>query len=252
MTGVVASIALPLAPVSAADMTRFGELSGDLNPIHCVGPAARQTTFGQPIAHGTHLVLKALEALAEPGAGATYRHLRARFMLPVFLDQALELDLADADGRLQVRLRDGERSLASLELFDAAEVANSDWSPDPGVLRPTPATMSIEAMTGLVGELRMPYRASDMAAMFPAALGTWGPNVVAHLLGTSRIVGMEAPGLRSMCVALNLRMTGGADSSLKFKVVRANLKLSLVQLELSSVAMEGTVEALVRSDGPAT
>ncbi|HEY1879859.1 MAG TPA: MaoC family dehydratase [Caulobacteraceae bacterium] len=252
MTVASAPVAMPLAPIFAADLTRFGDLSGDLNPIHRLGPTARETTFGRPVAHGTHLVLKALEALAEAGVGATYRNLRARFMLPVFLEQSLELDVAEADDRLQVRLRQAERNVASLDLTVLAEIANPDWEPAREALRPTAIETPIEAMAGLAGELRMPYRAADMASMFPATMATWGPNVVAHLLGTSRIVGMEAPGLRSMCVALNLRMTGGADSSLKFKVVRVTLKLSLIQLELSSLAMDGTVEALVRSDTPST
>ena len=46
------------------DQRDFAQLSGDWNPIHVDPIQARRLLFGEPVVHGIHLVLWALERLA--------------------------------------------------------------------------------------------------------------------------------------------------------------------------------------------
>ena len=43
--------------VSAEQVQRFAELSGDVNPLHTDRTYARATPFGRPVAHGALAVL---------------------------------------------------------------------------------------------------------------------------------------------------------------------------------------------------
>lgn len=47
-----------------ADQDAFAALSGDWNPIHVDPVAARRLLFGEPVTHGVHLAMWALDALA--------------------------------------------------------------------------------------------------------------------------------------------------------------------------------------------
>jgi len=46
---------------TSADQRRFATLSGDVNPVHLDAVASRRVAAGEPIVHGMHLLLRALE-----------------------------------------------------------------------------------------------------------------------------------------------------------------------------------------------
>ena len=84
---------LALRPFTAVDQQWFGNLSGDVNPVHMDAGAARRTMFGRPIVHGMHQTLRTLDALASAGLLGPHRALKVRFHRPLFLDEALSLKL---------------------------------------------------------------------------------------------------------------------------------------------------------------
>ena len=92
----------PGTPVSRAVaidrewITRYGEVAGDLNPVHLDPAAGRDAGFPDVIAHGMALVSLAVEEIAEryaDGHADRVRALGARFARPVLpgTDTALEL-----------------------------------------------------------------------------------------------------------------------------------------------------------------
>ncbi len=71
--------------VSAADIVKFTEISGDNNPLHYDEAAARDSVFGEIIVHGgvTSAILNAVVAEDLPGPGTVFLHVDWNFRAPV-------------------------------------------------------------------------------------------------------------------------------------------------------------------------
>lgn len=71
--------------VSAEDIRRFTELSGDRNPLHYDEEAARASRFGEIIVQGgiTTAILNAVVAERLPGPGTVFLHVDWSFRAPV-------------------------------------------------------------------------------------------------------------------------------------------------------------------------
>ena len=71
--------------VSAADITRFTEITGDRNPIHYDPEAAKRTRFGEVVVQGgvTSGILNAVVAEELPGPGTVFLNVTWNFTAPV-------------------------------------------------------------------------------------------------------------------------------------------------------------------------
>src|SRR5580658_10456419 len=77
---------------SADDQLAFARLSGDYNPIHLDPVAARRLLFGQPVVHGMHTLVWALDVWLEGMLAPTrLKHLKAKFRASIPLHVAVEL-----------------------------------------------------------------------------------------------------------------------------------------------------------------
>lgn len=72
-------------PVSADDILRFTEISGDRNPLHYDEEAVKETVFGEIIVQGgvTSAILNAVVAEELPGPGTVFLHVEWDFRAPV-------------------------------------------------------------------------------------------------------------------------------------------------------------------------
>ncbi len=77
--------------VTAQDITDFAEASGDWNPVHFDEEYARQTPFGQCIAHGvlTAGIISTVLGRELPGIGTIFVELQIRFVKPVYIGDAI-------------------------------------------------------------------------------------------------------------------------------------------------------------------
>ena len=77
--------------VTAAEVDRFAEASGDCNPMHLDEEFASRTRFGRRIAHGMlgASYISALIGTRFPGPGTIYMSQSLNFTAPVFLDDVL-------------------------------------------------------------------------------------------------------------------------------------------------------------------
>jgi 3-hydroxybutyryl-CoA dehydratase len=73
----------------------FAEVTGDHNPIHLDDAVARQSKFGQRIAHGVILLGMISKAcgMEMPGLGTVYLSQTASFKLPVFIGDKVKLEV---------------------------------------------------------------------------------------------------------------------------------------------------------------
>jgi 3-hydroxybutyryl-CoA dehydratase len=74
-----------------ADLLRFIEITGDVNPIHVDDEFARRTQFGGRVLHGmlTASIYSTMVGMLLPGAGAVYRSQTLRFLLPVHVGETV-------------------------------------------------------------------------------------------------------------------------------------------------------------------
>ncbi len=72
----------------------FAEISGDKNPIHLDEEYAKTTRFGRRIAHGMLAGAVISRALAmELGDGGIYLSQTLKFLVPIYIDDVITIDL---------------------------------------------------------------------------------------------------------------------------------------------------------------
>jgi acyl dehydratase len=253
--------ALPFADVGSAsagiswdDHLRFARLSGDTNPMHVDALAARRTQAGEPVVHGVHGMLWALDAAARGGVlldrlsriDAQFNH----FIFParrlsVRLDRrdetASRVELAmGGDVATRLTLRFGEqRTVVKRDAFDALTVI----PPVDG-----PRDQALEQLSGLSGWLMPPPSMAELPNMFPALSDSIGPDRVIGLAMTTYLVGMICPGLHSIFAALAVDLTDAPCErpGLGFIVDQAHEHLRVVRMQVSANRLSGNVRTFLR------
>ena len=78
-----------------ADIQLFAVVSGDVNPVHLDGAYAKETQFGQRIAHGmyTGALVSAALGIQLPGPGTIYLGQDLKFKAPVFIGDTITVVL---------------------------------------------------------------------------------------------------------------------------------------------------------------
>ena len=74
-----------------ADMQRFIEITGDVNPLHVDEAFARSTQFGGRVLQGmlTASIFSTMVGMLLPGPGAIYRSQTLRFLRPVRIGETV-------------------------------------------------------------------------------------------------------------------------------------------------------------------
>ncbi|HEY8458973.1 MAG TPA: MaoC family dehydratase, partial [Blastocatellia bacterium] len=82
--------------ITADDIERFAELTGDRNPVHLDDDFARRTRFGRRIAHGMlgASLISALLANELPGPGTIYLSQTLQFTAPIYPNDTITAQVA--------------------------------------------------------------------------------------------------------------------------------------------------------------
>ena len=240
----------PMVAETCFDQARqdaFARLSGDTNPLHMDAVFARRTQLGVPVVHGIHLLAWALDAFGPcPAQSVT-----ARFVKPVLVGERVTLDQTSGT-ESQIRLAilaDGVPVVQiSLSLQTAPPEARLAAAVTAGsVTSSEPRKLDLSAMAGRVGAVSLPSEAA-VAEAFPRLAAIWGPDRLAALIATSRLVGMECPGLYSLYSELRLGIAEGrgGGESLRYAVTHVDERFRTVDMEVTGPGLDGTVSALAR------
>ena len=246
--------------IEAAQSLAFARLSGDFNPLHVDPVAARRLQFGGTVCHGVHLVLKSLDLAVAAGhvEPARLQGLQVVFQSPALTGQRVDLAFTDQGSRWRIQgLREG-RVLFSVLL---------PWG-DPLPLQPAPDAPAFEpgaaavdrpfdvALAGpgpaLAGTLLTGMDPALFASLFPAlAAAGPAPLMAAELLASTRLVGMECPGLHSVYCELKLARAepGGEGAGLRWTVNKADARFKKIRVGVQGQAWAGTLDAIFR-DAP--
>lgn len=113
------------------DMKRFGELSGDWNPLHCDAAFARAAGFEGPVVYGGLLVAQVSRMIGMhlPGRDGVWSQVQLDFRRPLYVGQPAEL-VAVVDHRSEaarsIRLRLEIRAAGQRVAKGSASVALRD------------------------------------------------------------------------------------------------------------------------------
>lgn len=96
--------------ITATDIERFADLTGDRNPLHVDESFGRQSPFGQRVAHGmlTASLFSTLIGMHCPGERALYLSQTIQFRNPLFIGDAVTVRgtvIARSDAARMITMR---------------------------------------------------------------------------------------------------------------------------------------------------
>ena len=92
--------------ITADDIVRFAEVSGDRNPVHLDAAYAARSLFGQRIAHGFLIgsMISALLGMELPGKGSIYLGQTLKFLAPVHVGDTVTASVEVIGVRAEKRI----------------------------------------------------------------------------------------------------------------------------------------------------
>lgn len=232
----------------------FAALSGDHNPVHVDPVQARRTVFHGSVAHGIHVLLRSLDyLLLNCGeAQVQIKSISAEFALPARSGTPLTVKLehgSDGIARLRVRSADEVVQTIRVRLIPVASAVYIA----PGDLPPVcnPKDLDFQAAAAAGGRVPLSFDRNSAARLFPSLCRATSGLALGTLLASTRIIGMDCPGLHSIYSAVTLSWAdeangAAAPTSLEFCVGQAQERLSLLKLTLTAPGIEGTATAFYR------
>jgi hypothetical protein len=233
----------------------FAEFSGDRNAMHMDVVAARRTHAGQPVVHGIHVILWALESLAAEGQlHQSVAQIKAGFQKLTYVGDTVTLQVARQDAAgisLHLCIDDlpvitlnvtfgGPRSIVAGQISSDA-IPPASW----------PGRAVEHAWTDLADRNGWLAFAQDPEAArrhFPALSANIGPRRVSALACMSRLVGMVCPGLHSTFFGLTIDTVdpSAAPDAIHYRVTTLHEQFRLVKQSIVGGGWSGVIDSLAR------
>jgi hypothetical protein len=237
-----------------ADQSEFARLSGDHNPMHMDNIAARRTPAGAPVVHGMHVVIWALDLIAQQHHASEIGSVNVRFARFIYLDTPVEL-----------RFVRRTQTAVSFELMTRGQSAvfvtlglshESSKSSEPGIAQDVPEISTttesaneptFEQLSGLSGRL-VQTMCDGLDQRFPHAAKIITARRLCGLALLSNLVGMISPGLHSIFAGFNVDFVEDAATKpgLRFRVTSTDSRFRLVRMDVAGSGLVGKVTAFSR------
>ena len=232
------------------DQRWFAAASGDHNPIH-VDPQWAATHFpGALVVHGMHVLLWALDELASKRPGMPFAAIDATFVKPIVVGDEVVASPSDDGKLIRVTVR---REIAMVARIELGEIAVADASRfQVGSVLAAPRARAAAEFPGLAGTVGLPGTAASLPPRFGALASALGIDRLIGLTAISTLVGMEIPGLRSMLSKVTVEIVAPSETGeLAFRGRKFHDAMSLVEIDVRGMGLEGTVSAFAGRDPPA-
>ena len=233
---------------SLEDQLKFAALSGDANPMHVDEVAARRTVFGAPVVHGLHLLCWALDSWfsGQNQADVALTKITGSFDRGVLPGETVHASVVDESNQFTLVIRREQTTMSTIKGTVGPPVSYSEELP---ALRPaTCREVDYAGASNAHGALPLAYSATDAARMFPHLNAVLPPFQVATLLTSTRLVGMECPGLHSLYRGLEFKFEAAAQGKpeMRYYITEADARFSQLRIAVDGPGFQGTLRALVR------
>lgn len=233
--------------IDLEESLRFAALSADFNPLHVDPVRARRLPFGGAVVHGVSILMRALDiAFAQHGGGALAR-VHVQFDSPIATAQPFEVD-ATRNGRdFTIRILNA-KGVAQRISATLAEGAMPGLPTTPQDASPICRDLDFEAASAASGELPLAWDAEIASALYPALAAAAPAWQLAALAATTRIVGMECPGLHSTYTELDaaFALAGGPTDTIAWRVAKADKRFRFLRIEAIASQFTAKIDALMR------
>lgn len=233
------------------DQKRFAEVSGDTNPLHLDPIQARRMLFGEPVVHGVHLLMWALDSLlaATPG-NCRIRSLTASFRKPVFPGERVSIESIPSTGdsaSLSITSFGETKANFEVEFYATRTTPNQPHSVSsevpPADGPETPDGKNLASVEGSLA-LHLPY--DKYLQLFPNLAQRIDSTQASTLLSISRLAGVVFQAVEyEIHLSDNLSSTG---SNLYYRVTAFDDRLQHLSVAVESPNLTGTMLAFVRPE----
>ena len=197
-----------------------------------------------------HLALAmADECLAGRTSPMRMTHISADFRRPAIAGRSIEFAIRESsEDRIRIEAISERLGLMCVAIQFSPRV--------PAVEIDIPATVphsmqpkdrSLSEVRGCGGRLPVWMDSGLAATLFPNLVRLFPPVQLAVLLATSRLVGMEVPGLHSVWRSFHFSETP-VQSELTYEVERIDERFSLVELRMNAPGLSGTLSTSMRPE----
>lgn len=235
-----------------SDQQLFAEMSGDFNPMHMDMAYARKTQAGAPVVHGMHVVLYALEHIAELGFELNNANsLRVQFNKFILVGDEIEITASRPD-RVTLRaevLNRGNKAIVLIAHLGQTSVISPPTALTKGEIPVTAAKLNISEMEALAGSIAAPLQSAVLLEAWPKTLAALGAERLTGLALMSTLVGMVCPGLNSIFTGFKLDMLKREPEfeGLNWRVKATDPRFMSTRLSVRGAGFLGEVSALVRA-----
>lgn len=231
-----------------ADSLRFAELSGDFNPLHIDSLHARRTLFGRPVVHGIHLVLWSLNSLVTKQV--LLSGLSATFSSHVAIGEKVRCAIQHEDAdTMAIVLKSQGIDCSTIRLTFECPYNSGTPVRDDRAERGPCRDMSPEAIPSAFGRTELYLESERLDSLFPGLLEKFAPRQIAALLASTRVVGMECPGLYSIYSNLKIDFHAGnsvRDTVVDWRVARFDARFNKLILRMSAPDLSAEITAFFR------
>ncbi|NWF74647.1 MAG: SDR family NAD(P)-dependent oxidoreductase [Nitrospirae bacterium] len=232
------------------DQIAFADFSGDHNPWHIDPVAARRFIFGAPVVHGIHSLLWALDMwLRRHLSPVCLRSIKVSFLKPVMLNEPVQYVLvSDRDRHAEMTVRAGGSVSTRIDVeWTAADHPRSTGFTAQFPVRHSPCVLSEREIETGSGKLDLFFHTDTATRLFPYLTRYLPPSQVAVILNTSRLVGVECPGLHSIYSELALSADDSNDcDGMRYEVTKFDTRFALVVMKVTAPGLNGSIKAFVR------
>ncbi len=233
------------------DQFAFAKLSGDYNPLHTDPVLARRLLFGQQVVHGMHALFWSVDRFLKTRTQPLeLKAVKANFQAGIGVGQTVNcIYSTQNDRQVEIRLETDKTLAAWIQI--AWSPLEQQWAEILPRISQKPEKCrerDIDEAETALGDVPLYVDKELATGLFPNLVRMLPPMQLAALLATTRLVGMECPGLHSIYAGLNLTFSSNRMGipKLKYLVAEFNKRLALLSMDVEAPGMKGRIKTFFR------